>query len=276
MTSPSMIAGQPEGEPLWRHPAFLWTLIPLTIAAVMAPVWWSPLESALYQVEFSIAELLPNSSIAAFGVLMLPVVAFAAGVLASLSPCILPLVPLNLAYIGAAEASGWRSVALSGRFVIGAALVLTLLGIFGDLAGLLLVEQRGPVLLIVGIALAYFGLVALEVAPVPFGGRAFTGSGKLGPIGAGAAFSLIATPCASPLLAGVLAAAAAQSVPGLAVVSMATFSLGYTLLVFLGGVFGGGLVARARRIPYAAPRAAAAALLVVSGLGFVAAGATWF
>jgi hypothetical protein len=57
---------------------------------------------------------------------------------------------------------------------------------------------------------------------------------------------------------------------------MAAFSLGYTLLVFLGGVFGGGLVARARRIPFAAPRAAAAALLVVSGTSFVAAGATWF
>jgi cytochrome c-type biogenesis protein len=271
-----MVAGQPDGEPLWRHPAFLWTFIPLAIAAVLAPLWWSPVEASLYEVEFAIAALLPASRIAAVGVFMLPLVAFAAGLLASLSPCVLPLVPLNLAYIGAAEASGWRSVGLSARFVVGAALVLTLLGLFGDLAGLLLVEQRGVVLGVVGLSLVYFGLVTLELAPLPFGGRSIAATRRLGPVGAGAAFSLITTPCASPLLAAVLAASAAQAVPGLAVVSMAAFSLGYTLLVFLGGVFGGGLVARARRIQFAAPRAAAAALLVVSGTSFVAAGATWF
>jgi cytochrome c-type biogenesis protein len=160
--------------------------------------------------------------------------------------------------------------------VLGAVLVLTSLGIFGDLAGFLLIDQRGPLLLLVGISLVYFGFVALEVAPMPFDGRSGSGMSKLGPVGAGAAFSLVATPCASPLMAAVLAASTTQSQIGLGIISMASFSLGYTLLVFLGGVFGGGLAMRARQFSFAAPRAAAAALLLVAGMGCITAGAIWF
>jgi hypothetical protein len=57
---------------------------------------------------------------------------------------------------------------------------------------------------------------------------------------------------------------------------MIFFSLGYTLLVFLGGLFGGGLVAWASRLRLAAPRAAAAALLVVSGFTLALTGVAWF
>jgi len=263
-------------EPLWRHPAFRWTLGIAAIAALCTPLWWGWLESTLFQIEFTLAGILPESRIAAVSTCLLPIVGLASGILASISPCILPLVPLNIAYIGAAEATGWRAVSLSARFVVGAALTLSVLGLFGELAGFVLIEQRGPMLLIIGAVLVYFGLVVLEVAPHLFRGRGVAGERRLGPVGAGAAFSLVTTPCASPLLAALLAAAAAQSVPGLSVATMAGFSLGYTLLVFLGGVFGGRLVLLARRIPFAAPRAAAAALLVVSGLAFAATGATWF
>lgn len=201
---------------------------------------------------------------------------FGCGLLASFSPCVLPLVPLNIAGIGAADATGWRAVDLSARFVVGAALALAVLGIFGDLAGVLLVEQRGPVLLLAGLAMAYFGLAALELAPLPFVGRAPGAGQKLGPVGAGAAFSLVTTPCASPFVGAVLAASASAAVPGLAVASMVGFAFGYTALVFAGGVFGGGLVARMRRRSFAAPRAAAAALLLVAGAAFILGGIAWF
>ena len=63
----------------------------------------------------------------------------------------------------------------------------------------------------------------------------------------GAAFSLVTTPCASPLLGAVLAAAAARGVRGLSVATMLGFALGYTTLVFAAGAFGGSLVGRLRR-----------------------------
>jgi cytochrome c-type biogenesis protein len=256
--------------------AFRGTLAAAGGAALLAPLWWGPVSQGLFRLEFAVAGLLPQGAIAGAAWFLLPLVGLGAGLLASLSPCVLPLVPLNVAYIGAADASGGRAVALSARFVLGAALALSVLGLAGDLTGFLLVEQRGPVLIVVGLALVYFGLAALEVAPVPFAGRAMGGERRLGPVAAGAAFSLVTTPCASPLLAAVLAAAGSQGVPGLGVVSMLGFALGYTLLVFLAGAFGGEMVARLRRASFEAPRAAAAALLLTAGTGFALVGVLWF
>ena len=193
-----------------------------------------------------------------------------------LSPCILPLVPLNVAYIGAADASGRAAVGISSRFVLGAALALALLGLFGDAAGFLLIEQRGPVFIAAGLLMASLGLVSAELLPLPGAGRALGGGRRLGPIGAGAAFALVTSPCASPLLAAVLAAATAQGLPGLTALSMLGFALGYTALVFVAGVFGGELMQRVRGRSFEAPRAAAAALLVVAGVGFGVVGIAWF
>ena len=149
-------------------------------------------------------------------------------------------------------------------------------GLFGDLAGVLLIEQRGPVQIGVGLLLLYLGLATVEIAPVPFAGRSMGGSRKLGAVGAGAVFALVTTPCASPLVGSVLAAAAAQGIPGLGVVSMASFALGYTAIVFAAGVFGGSLVQRLRGHSFAAPRAAAGALMLAAGASLAITGFAWF
>ncbi len=271
-------SARPVREParLWRHRAFVSTLLGAGGLAALAPFWWSAAASTLFDVEFGIAALLPGRVIAGATWFALPAVGFGAGLLASLSPCILPLVPVNVAYIGAADATGWRAASVSARFVLGAALALAALGLAGDLAGLLLIELRGPVLVVVGALLAYLGLASLELAPLPFAGRSAGAGRRLGAVGAGAVFSLVTTPCASPLLAAVLAASAAQAVPGLTVASMVGFALGYTALVFAAGAFGGGLVRRLRQRSFDAPRAAAGALLLVLGAAFAVAGIAWF
>jgi cytochrome c-type biogenesis protein len=272
--SEAALAGAPPRP--WSHPVFRWTLAGAVLAAATLWLAWTPISARLYDAEFAVARLLPEAWIAGAGWALLPGLAFLAGLLASLSPCVLPLVPLNVALIGAAEASGWRAAAISARFVFGAALALSVLGLAADLAGFLLIEQRGPVFVGAGLIMLYLGLAAIEITPLPWAGRAPGGVRKLGPAAAGAAFALITTPCASPLLAAVLAAAGSQGIPGLSAVSMLGFSLGYTGLVFLAGVFGGRLVQRLRRCSFEAPRAAAAALLLVAGAGFTAVGLRWF
>lgn len=259
--------------PLWRHRAFAATLAGAGLAALAMPWWWPPASAALTAVEFGLAERL--GGLAGVGWFLLPLAGLAAGLVASLSPCVLPLVPLQLAAIGASGASGRRAAALSLRFVLGAALALTALGLFGGLAGWLLVEQRGFVLLLAGAALLYLGAALLELAPLPLAGRDVAGGRRLGPIGAGAAFALVTTPCASPLLGGVLAAAVASGRTGLPALTMFAFALGYTALVLAAGIFGGALLGRLRRRSFAAPRAASAALLLVAGGGLLWAGARW-
>jgi cytochrome c-type biogenesis protein len=264
-----------DPRPLWRHPAFGGTLALSVLVVLTVPLWQQPIELALLGIETPLAAKFSTDGLGAAGLLLIPLAGFGFGMLASLSPCILPLIPLNLAYIGATGASGRRALGLSSRFVLGSALALSVLGLFADVAGFLMIDHRGPLLLIAGLAMMYFGLAVLDLvsAPLP---ASFGAGRRLGPIAAGAAFALVTTPCSSPLLAAVLSAAAAQAKAGLSVVTMLSFSLGYTLLVFLGGVFGGGLVAWTRRFDFAAPRAAAAALLVASGVTFVFTGATWF
>jgi cytochrome c-type biogenesis protein len=264
---------------LWQHPAFLITLLGGVALALASDLWWPALQATIYEIEFAAEDWLdPALARAPRGLryLALPAIGFAAGLLASISPCVLPMVPLNVAYIGAHEASGLRALRLSAGFALGAAFALSILGLAADLAGFLLVEQRGAVLLLSGLALAYFGLVVIELAPDPLGARAPFGTRRLGPFGAGAAFSLVTTPCTSPLLGAVLVASAANPAPGLSVLTVVAFSLGYTLLVFLGGVFGGGLVAAARRFDFRGPRAAAAGLLLVCGATFAWSGIRWF
>lgn len=263
-------------EELWRHPAFGITLLVFLLTAWSTSYWWSPLQEALTNAELGVAALLDESRVRGLGAVALVLASLLGGLLASFSPCILPLVPLHLAYIGVHEASGLRSLGLSLRFAAGAALALSVLGVFGTLAGLLLAEYRGVTLSIVGIALLYFGVAVVGLAPLPFGtGGPAARANRIGPFGAGAAFCLVTTPCSSPILGAVVAAAAAQPIPGLAVVATVAFSLGYTALVVLGGLLGGGVVAWAQRFRWAAPRALAAALLIAAGLTWIVRGALW-
>lgn len=263
-------------RPLWRHPAFAWTTALMFVAGAFVFAGWGTLAAELTRFELALAGLLPAGAFEQAGVLALPLLAFGAGLLASLSPCVLPLVPLNLALIGAAGARGRAAVSLSSRFVLGAALALAALGLLTDAAGWLFIEQRGPVLIAAGFAMVLLAAMAVELVPFPLAGRAIGSGRRLGPVAAGAAFSVVTTPCASPLVGGILAAAAAQALPGLGVVSMIAFSLGYTALVFTAGVFGGDAVGRLRTGSLDAPRAVAAAVLLVAGLGFAAQGALWF
>ena len=73
-----------------------------------------------------------------------------------------------------------------------------------------------------------------------------------------------------------LAAAGTRGVLGLSGITMIAFAVRYTSLVFVVGVFGGSLVKRLRLRSFDAPRAAAGALLLVAGAGFVIAGLAWF
>ena len=262
--------------PIWRHPAFATVLMIAGLLAWWLPAWWPVLSDALFDIEQRVAQVLPEEFIANAGWVLLPLVGFLAGVLASFSPCIMPLIPLNLALIGASQTTGKRAVILSGQFVLGAALALAVLGLAGDFAGWILIDQRGPVFIVVSVLLFYFGLVAAEWVSMPnFEGWIRPGK-RLGPFATGAVFSLVTTPCASPLLAALLAASAAQAIPGLTVTTLVFFALGYTALVFLAGVFGGGVVKRFQGRFWQAPRAMAAGLLLVAAGGFGAAGVAWF
>lgn len=243
------------------------------VAVVTVGWWWPVAESAMFALEFTLAALLPDAAIERAPWMLLPLLGLVGGLLASISPCVLPLVPLNAAVIGASDVSASRAAVVSARFTLGAVIALSVLGLSADLAGAVFVEHRGPVRLGVGAILVVLGLAQAEIVPLP--SIPTLGAGKrLGPVAAGAAFALITTPCASPILYAVLAAAGAQAVAGLSVATMAAFAVGYTALVFVAGVTGGRAGGRFRRHAPAI-QAGSAALLILAGVGFAVSGALW-
>ena len=97
-------------------------------------------------------------------------VAFVAGILSFLSPCMLPLVPVYLGVLGGAQIYESRTARIhlplffhSFSFVLGFTVVFTALGVLAGLTGLVI----EAVLLnrIAGSLLICFGLYILEIWP---------------------------------------------------------------------------------------------------------------
>ncbi|MEA5618486.1 cytochrome c biogenesis CcdA family protein [Cronbergia sp. UHCC 0137] len=212
-------------------------LFSLIIVLTMAPVISHPIEYAISIVENRYQQWL-NQQDTANPLVLLPL-AFVGGVLASVSPCILALLPVNLSYIGTLNIkSRWDAFTKAGLFVLGAITILSLFGLVSSFAGVVMVEYRGYINIVVGLIMAVMGLWLMGVVNIPLP-QMNMNLPQAGPYGVGLTFALVSSPCASPVLFGVLAAAAATGSQILGTLTMVSYALGYTLLIFLASLFTG-------------------------------------
>ncbi|AFY95709.1 cytochrome c biogenesis protein CcdA [Chamaesiphon minutus] len=171
--------------------------------------------------------------------LVLVPLAFIGGLIASVSPCILALLPLNLSYIGTRNiTSRGDAFVKAGLFVLGNVIILGLFGLVSSFAGAVMVEYRGHINMVVGaiILIMGFGLLGLIKIPLP---QINVDGSNFGPFGVGLTFALVSSPCASPVLFAVLAAAGASGSQLLAVLTMASYAFGYTIIIFLASLLTG-------------------------------------
>ena len=174
--------------------------------------------------------------------------AFAGGILAGLSPCVYPLLPIVSAYVGSrsvGEKTRLRSFLLSLAYVMGMAVVYAMLGMVAALTGNLFgqISTNPWTLLIVANILILFALCILEVIPFPtlFSGRPMETSarGMTGAFLIGAASGLVASPCTSPVLFGLLTFVATTKRVMYGASLMFAFSMGMGILLIVAGTFSG-------------------------------------
>lgn len=162
-------------------------------------------------------------------------VAFVAGVLSFLSPCVLPLVPTYLAYVGGSGAAR-RALLLRNAllFVLGFSLVFIAMGASASALGSLLREHRSWLMVAGGVLVIAFGLVMLGVIRVPVlyrdtrrpVGADADPQTPWGALALGSAFAFAWTPCIGPVLGGILTIAGASGTLGTGVGLLAVYSLG--------------------------------------------------
>jgi cytochrome c-type biogenesis protein len=202
---------------------------------------------------------------------------FAGGLIASVSPCILALLPVNLSYIGTRKiTSRWDAFVKAGSFVLGAVTVLSLFGLFSSFAGLVIVEYKGYINIAVGLIIFLMGLSLLEIIRLPLP-QVNLDLPIAGPYGVGFTFALVSSPCASPVLFAVLAAAGASGSQLIGTLAMASYALGYTAVIFFSSLFTGLAKQANNLLEYSETivRVGSIALLL-TGAYYVVTGGIWF
>ena len=185
------------------------------------------------------ADTLLQSSLGSPGPLTLAVV-FAAGLLTSLGPCSLSLLPVTLAYL-AGFSDGQPAWQRSLSFVLGIVLALIGLGLSSALLGRIYGQVPGLVPVLVALLAVIMGLQLLGViqlrlpaGPDPERWRRSVPA-PLAPVAAGLAFGLAATPCTTPVLAVLLGWMAQAGRPLLGAALLASFGAGQVLPLLLAG-----------------------------------------
>lgn len=196
------------------------------------------------------------------GSLMAYPVAFGAGLLISLTPCVYPIIPIQLGFIGgqtaSAQAGGergsWRGFTLSVLFVTGMAIVYAVLGAFASLTGALFGSWASSpwTYTIVGNVILLMGLSMLDVIrlPAPRFSTSWNprrkGKGYVSALLIGASSGLIVGPCTAPALGAALAYVGARGNLLFGTSVLFVFAVGMGAIMIALGACSGALAAMPR------------------------------
>jgi len=176
-------------------------------------------------------------------------IAFSAGVLSFLSPCVLPLIPVYASLItgmSAKELSQETSQVTRSKlrltatvkgimFVIGFSIIFMLLGTTVSFMGNLFFDATQWIERIGGVVLIVLGLHMVGLFKIPRLEKQIRfdmskrNSGKFGPLVVGMAFGAGWTPCIGPILAGILTIAASSSSVVTGASLLGVYSLGLAI-----------------------------------------------
>jgi len=171
------------------------------------------------------------------------ITAFVAGLLSFLSPCVLPLIPGYISFISGAslqELTGTDDISKVRRkviynslaFVLGFSVVFILLGASATAISKIMLRYLRPISIVAGSFIIIIGLHTMGIFKIAalYSEKRFQINTRpvnmLGSFVIGLAFAFGWTPCIGPILAGILAVAAAQNTVWKGIRLLAVYSLG--------------------------------------------------
>jgi cytochrome c-type biogenesis protein len=207
-------------------------------------------------------------------------IAFAAGAVSFLSPCVLPLVPGYLSAVTGIgvtdlERADWRRIlAPSLLFVASFSVIFVILGVTASGLGDFLRDNRATLNKVAGIVIVALGVVFVAAMFAPRINREWRvdalmqRAGTGGPVVAGAAFAIAWTPCVGPTLAAILTAASLSDSAAHGAWLLAVYSAGLAVPFLLTALaFSRATTAFAAvKRHYAAIVAAGGAILIAMGV----------
>jgi len=178
--------------------------------------------------------------------------AFVAGLVSFLSPCVLPLAPSYVTFVtgmsiddlanGDRRGARRQAALHAALFILGFTLVFLALGATATLFGAALRQLLPALQQVGGVVIVVFGLYLLGVLRLPALMRerrvhlARKPSGRAGSVLVGVAFGAGWTPCVGPVLASILLYAGMQGTMGQGMLLLAVYALGLGIPFFLAAV----------------------------------------
>lgn len=166
---------------------------------------------------------------------------FLGGLISSISPCSLSMLPLIIGYIGGfSEEKPLKTLVQMIFFVIGTGIVFSIIGAICAITGKMFVGNPYFALIVASIimimALKILGVIEFElpvmIKEIP---QNKANNEFLYPILLGAVFALIGTPCSTPILASIMAFASISAKISQAILMLFLFSIGQGLIFIVAG-----------------------------------------
>lgn len=171
-------------------------------------------------------------------------VIFLAGLLTSLTPCMLSMLPITIGYIGGYETKTRMQAAIQSTwFALGLATTLAALGILAAVVGRIYGQVGLGLPIIVSVIAILMGLNLLEALPIrlpSYGGLDWISKELPEGVKAyllGLTFGLVASPCSTPVLATLLAWISSTQDPLLGGALLLSYTAGYVAPLILAGTF---------------------------------------
>ncbi len=168
-----------------------------------------------------------------------PLLALLAGVLTSVTPCALPVIPLVIGYVGGSKSNDpKKAFRLSLIFALGLTVTFTVLGTVASLVGKLMGASGKWWYIVLGILMVLMALQTWEVynfIPSTYLTDKSTRKGYIGAFIAGILGGVFSSPCATPVLVVLLGIAARSGNIAWGVLLLLLYSIGHGVLIVAAG-----------------------------------------